>query len=51
MSGGIDSAVTSTLCAKTGLKNNSCTMPIRQSHDQHNLSLNHLNGLKKILIM
>ena len=47
VSGGIDSAVTSTLCAKTGLKTIAVSMPIKQNKDQHNLSIDHLNWLKK----
>ena len=47
VSGGIDSAVTSTLCAKTGLKTIAVSIPIKQNKDQHNLSIDHLNWLKK----
>ena len=47
VSGGIDSAITSTLCAKTGLKTIAVSMPIKQNKDQHNLSIDHLNWLKK----
>ena len=47
VSGGIDSAVTSTLCAKTGMKTIAVSMPIKQNKDQHNLSIDHLNWLKK----
>ena len=47
VSGGIDSAVTSTLCAKTGLKTIAVSMPIKQNKDQHNLSIDHINWLKK----
>jgi NAD+ synthase len=39
VSGGIDSAVVSTLCAKTGLPLTIVTMPIRQNKKLHNLSL------------
>jgi NAD+ synthase len=39
VSGGIDSAVVSTLCAKTGLPVTVVTMPIRQNKKLHNLSL------------
>ena len=46
VSGGIDSAVTSTLCAKTGLRTIVVSMPIRQKKNQHNLSLSHLKWLK-----
>ena len=38
VSGGIDSAVTSTLCAKTGLKTLVVNMPIHQAKSQFNLS-------------
>lgn len=41
VSGGIDSAVVSTLCARTGLKTFVCSMPIRQKQDQHTLSVDH----------
>ncbi len=46
VSGGIDSAVTSTLCAKTGLKTITVSMPIKQNPSQHDLSLKHLKWLK-----
>ena len=39
VSGGIDSAVVSTLCAKTGLPVTVVTMPIKQNKKLHNLSL------------
>ena len=41
VSGGIDSAVTSTLCALTGLKVNVVTMPIHQAVDQHDRGTKH----------
>ena len=41
VSGGIDSAVTSTLCAKTNLKTIVVSMPIKQNESQHSLSLEH----------
>ena len=47
VSGGVDSALTSTLCAKTGLKTIAISMPIKQNPSQHNLSLRHLEYLKK----
>ena len=47
VSGGIDSAVTSTLCAKTGHKTIAVSMPIKQNTDQHDLSLMHLDWLKQ----
>tara|TARA_B100001250_G_scaffold405584_1_gene423294 strand:+ start:384 stop:1112 length:729 start_codon:yes stop_codon:yes gene_type:complete len=46
ISGGIDSAVTSTLCAKTNLKTILVSMPIRQNSNQHSLSLEHIEWLK-----
>ena len=46
VSGGVDSAVTSTLSAKTGLKTIAVSMPIKQNHEQHNLSIKHLEWLK-----
>ncbi|WP_242082496.1 NAD(+) synthase [Aestuariivivens sediminis] len=46
VSGGIDSAVTSTLCAKTGLKVLCLEMPIHQSESQVNRALNHIDWLK-----
>jgi NAD+ synthase len=39
ISGGIDSAVVSTLCARTGLPTVVVTMPIRQRPDLHDLSI------------
>tara|TARA_Y100000590_G_scaffold425784_1_gene534132 strand:- start:6162 stop:6899 length:738 start_codon:yes stop_codon:yes gene_type:complete len=47
ISGGIDSSVTSTLCAMTGLKTIVLTMPIRQNKNQNDLSLLHKNWLKE----
>ena len=41
ISGGIDSAVVSTLCAQTGLSVIAVSMPIRQSKTTHSLSLAH----------
>ena len=46
VSGGIDSAVTSSLCAKTNIKTIVVSMPIRQNNKQHNLSLEHIDWLK-----
>ena len=46
VSGGIDSAVTSTLCAKTNKKTIVVSMPIRQNNNQHSLSLEHIDWLK-----
>ena len=45
ISGGIDSSVSSTLCAMTGIKTIVLTMPIKQKNDQHNLSLKHQGWL------
>ena len=46
VSGGIDSAVTSTLCAMTGEKIIVVIMPIHQNPNQTNFGLNHCNWLK-----
>ena len=46
ISGGIDSSVSSTLSAMTGLKTIVLTMPIRQKDNQHDLSLRHQEWLK-----
>ena len=46
VSGGIDSSVTSTLCAMTGIKTIVLTMPIKQINSQHDLSLKHQKWLK-----
>ena len=45
ISGGIDSSVSSTLCAMTGLKTIVLTMPIKQKENQHDLSLKHQQWL------
>lgn len=45
VSGGIDSAVVSTLCAQTGLPTIAVSMPIRQSKDTHSLSQQHCEWL------
>lgn len=47
ISGGIDSAVTSTLCAKTGLEVLILEMPIHQADSQVNRGLNHIKWLKE----
>ena len=47
ISGGIDSSVTSTICALTGKKTIVLSMPIKQIKEQHDLSLKHKNWLKK----
>lgn len=41
VSGGIDSAVVSTLCARTGVPTLAVTMPIKQSKTTHQLSVDH----------
>ena len=46
VSGGIDSSVTSTLCAMTGLKTIVLTMPIKQKSSQHDLSVKHKEWLE-----
>tara|TARA_B100001741_G_scaffold311294_1_gene312148 strand:+ start:22 stop:762 length:741 start_codon:yes stop_codon:yes gene_type:complete len=46
ISGGIDSSVVSTLCAKTKRKTIVLTMPIKQIKSQHDLSLTHAKWLK-----
>ena len=45
ISGGIDSSVSSTLSAMTGLKTIVLTMPIKQKENQHDLSLKHQKWL------
>ena len=45
ISGGIDSSVSSTLSAMTGMKTIVLTMPIRQKDTQHDLSLKHQEWL------
>ena len=45
ISGGIDSSVSSTLCAMTGMKTIVLTMPIKQKINQHDLSLKHQKWL------
>jgi NAD+ synthase len=47
ISGGIDSSVSSTLSAMTGLKTIVLSMPIKQKSVQHNLSLKHQEWLIK----
>ena len=47
ISGGIDSSVSSTLSAMTGLKTIVLTMPIKQITNQHDLSLKHQEWLIK----
>ena len=45
VSGGIDSAVVSTLCAETGMDTIVVSMPIRQKQEQKNLSVAHCRDL------
>ena len=45
ISGGIDSSVSSTLSAMTGLRTIVLTMPIKQKSNQHDLSLKHQKWL------
>ncbi len=47
ISGGIDSSVSSTLCALTGMRTIVLSMPIKQKSTQHDLSLKHQEWLKK----
>ena len=47
VSGGVDSAVVSTLCAMTGLKTLLIEMPIRQNQDEVNRAWEHMEYLKK----
>lgn len=47
ISGGIDSAVTSTLCARTGLDLLCLEMPIHQAESQVNRAMNHIAWLQR----
>ena len=47
VSGGVDSAVTSTLCAMTGYDTKLLIMPIYQNKDETKRGLNHCKFLKK----
>src|ERR1051325_2137198 len=47
VSGGIDSALTSTLCAHTGLPTLVISMPIRQHKPEHDRASEHITWLKK----
>ncbi|MGM0539397.1 MAG: NAD(+) synthase, partial [Thermodesulfobacteriota bacterium] len=47
ISGGIDSAVTSALCARTGLEVQALNMPIYQAEEQIELSTRHIAWLEK----
>lgn len=46
ISGGIDSAVTSTLCAHTGKKTILVNLPIKQSESEYNRAIEHIANLK-----
>ena len=46
VSGGIDSALTSTLCARTDRKTILVTMPIHQNIDETNRGIKHIKWLK-----
>ena len=45
ISGGIDSSVTSAICALTGRKTIVLSIPIKQIKEQHDLSIKHQNWL------
>ena len=47
ISGGIDSSVSSTLCALTTRRTIILSMPIKQNKDQYDLSVSHANWLSK----
>ena len=47
ISGGIDSAVTSTLCAMTGIKTYTVIMPIHQNPNETDRGIEHCDWLKK----
>ena len=47
ISGGVDSAVVSALCAKTGLRTLCVEIPIHQHSEQVSRAQNHINSLKK----
>jgi NAD+ synthase len=47
ISGGVDSALTSSLCAKTGLPTLCVSMPIHQAASQVNRALEHIENLKR----
>lgn len=47
ISGGVDSALTSTLCAMTGKKTIVLSMPIRQTSAEYSRAMNHIENLKK----
>ena len=47
VSGGIDSSVVSTLCARTGIKTLVASMPISQRPEHHDLSIKHSQWLSQ----
>lgn len=47
ISGGVDSALTSTLCALTGKKTILVNMPIRQTSAEYSRAINHISDLQK----
>lgn len=47
VSGGVDSALTSTLCAKTGADVIALNMPLLQNQDQYRLASEHIDWLEK----
>jgi NAD+ synthase len=47
ISGGVDSAVTSTLCAHTGKKTILLNMPIRQTKAEHDRACEHIDDLQR----
>ena len=50
VSGGIDSALTSTLCGLTGIKTLCISMPIKQKKNQFIRAKNHIKWLEKKLL-
>jgi NAD+ synthase len=46
VSGGIDSALVSTLCCMTGMETHVVNMPIKQQYDQYYRAKNHIDWLK-----
>ena len=47
VSGGVDSALTSTLCASSGIKTLCLNMPIKQKEEQYQRAKRHIQWLKK----
>ena len=47
VSGGVDSALTSTLCALSGIKTLCLNMPIKQKKEQYQRAERHIQWLKK----